>query len=227
MPSSVLPAASRSGRFRVGVGAVVVLLLAGVGVAVLVSMLSAGGSTTLVDGAGPGGGEATVAAGSGTASGDVATGGTRGGAPGERPPDVVAIFVHVLGEVVHPGLYQLRDGDRGMDAIAAAGGYTAEADRKALNLARFLSDGEQIYIPAQGAATAGGGASPGAVGGKVNINVADSAALETLPRVGPSLAARIIAWRQANGRFGAVEDLLSVSGIGEKTFAGLKDLVTI
>ncbi len=75
-------------------------------------------------------------------------------------------------------------------------------------------------MPASGA---GGGT---AIPGKVNINTADEPTLETLPRVGPAMAARILAWRAANGRFTAVEDLMSVSGIGEKTFEGLKDLVT-
>ena len=73
----------------------------------------------------------------------------------------------------------------------------------------------------------GGGAASSTTGGKVNLNTADAAALETLPRVGPGLAARILAWRDANGRFSSVEDLMSVSGIGDKTFEGLKDLVTI
>ena len=63
--------------------------------------------------------------------------------------------------------------------------------------------------------------------GKVNINTADAAALETLPRVGPAMAERILAWRDENGRFSAIEDLMSVTGIGEKTFDGLKDLVTV
>ena len=80
-------------------------------------------------------------------------------------------------------------------------------------------------LEASGAAL--GAFDPSAHGGKVNLNSADMATLETLPRVGPSLAARIIAWRDANGRFASVEDLMSVSGIGDKTFAGLKDLVTV
>lgn len=64
-------------------------------------------------------------------------------------------------------------------------------------------------------------------GGKINLNTADASTLESLPRVGPALAARILAWREENGRFASVEDLMSVSGIGDKTFAGLKDLVTV
>lgn len=78
---------------------------------------------------------------------------------------------------------------------------------------------------ASGAALNSGGSH--ANGGKVNLNTADASALETLPRVGHALAARILAWRDENGRFSSVEDLMSVSGIGDKTFAGLKDLVTV
>lgn len=132
------------------------------------------------------------------------------------------IYVHVLGAVLSPGLYQLNQGDRAVDAVAAAGGFAEGADQTTLNLARMLVDGEQIYVALMGEAA------PGVVGdGKVNLNTADLAQLETLPRVGPAMAQRIIDWRDANGRFSAVEDLLSVTGIGDKTFEGLKDLVSI
>ncbi len=134
------------------------------------------------------------------------------------------LFVHIMGEVERPGLYELQEGDRAVDAVAAAGGYTAEADRTQLNLARFLSDGEQIIIPREGEVAAPGS---GAVPGKININSADSAALQTLPGVGPALAERIIAWRAANGRFVSVDDLLNVTGIGAKTLAGFRDSVTV
>ncbi|MEO7147240.1 MAG: helix-hairpin-helix domain-containing protein [Terrimesophilobacter sp.] len=202
MPLSDPLAASRTNRFRVGIGATVVLIVVGLGVAVLVSALTAGGH----------GGE-TVREPSPSASGDART-------------DGAAIFVHILGEVNTPGLYQFREGDRAIDAVAAAGGFTENADRRQLNLARFLSDGEQIFVPAEGE-TPASGAPSGATGGKVNLNTADAAALEGLPRVGPAMAQRIIAWRDSNGRFASVEDLLSVTGIGDKTFAQLKDLVTI
>lgn len=194
-------AASRTNRFRVGIGATVVLVVVGLGVAVLVSALTAGAH---------GGG--TVREPSPTASSGDRTGGA-------------AIFVHILGEVNTPGLYQFRDGDRAIDAVAAAGGFTENADRRQLNLARFLNDGEQIYVPTEGETPVG--APPGVTGAKVNLNTADAAALEGLPRVGPAMAQRIIAWRESNGRFSSVEDLLSVTGIGDKTFAELKDLVTI
>ena len=202
-------AASRTSRVRVGLGAAVVLLIVGSVVAVLVAALSSGTSSRTV-----------VAAANPAPSTSVPT--TAVGA---------AIYVHILGAVAVPGLYELRDGDRAIDAVAAAGGFAEGADLRQLNLARFLSDGEQIYVPTEEEVASGvgipGGIGSATSGGKVNLNTADAASLETLPRVGPSLAARIIAWRDANGRFTSIEDLLGVSGIGDKTFAGLRDLVTI
>jgi competence protein ComEA len=207
---------------RVGIGAAVVLLIAGLGIAVLVSAFSSAGVTTTIAPA------PSAASGTGTAR----SGSAPPSATGTAPGSAVSLFVHILGAVAKPGLYQLHDGARAVDAVAAAGGFTAEADRQQLNLARLVSDGEQIYVPKVGEAGSGppgssavGGA--GAVGGKVNINTASESDLETLPRVGPTMAKRIIAWREANGRFATIEDLMSVTGIGEKTFAELKDLVTI
>lgn len=213
MPDDPL-AASRTHRVRVGVGAAVVLVLVGLGIAVLVSAVSAaGGTRTVIDAPGT---EAVQ-----DADGQVIA-----------EPESVAIFVHILGEVRRPGLVQLREGDRIIDAVAAAGGYTDTADRDYLNLARVVSDGEQLLVYAQGEAPApassvGAGGTGVGANGTVNLNTADATALETLPRVGPALAARIIQWREANGRFRSIEDLMSVSGIGEKTFAGLRDLVTV
>ncbi|GAB3034360.1 ComEA family DNA-binding protein [Parafrigoribacterium mesophilum] len=199
---------------RVGIGAAVVLLIAGLGIAVLVSAFSSAGVTTTI----------APAPSSGTAVGAAPSSGADQ-APG------AALFVHILGAVATPGLYQLHQGDRAVDAVAAAGGFSPDADRAQLNLARPVSDGEQIYVPKVGEAVGppGGPVTGGTstVGGKVNINTASESDLETLPRVGPAMAKRIVAWRQANGRFNAVEDLMSVTGIGEKTFAELKDLVTV
>ncbi len=190
-------------------GAVVVLVLVALGCAVLVAALGDYGSTASVARSEPGA-PAGASSGASTAASESIVG--------------AVVFVHILGAVERPGLYSLREGDRAVDAVAAAGGFTDAADRAQLNLARFVVDGEQIYVPAVGETPAG---TPGAAQGKVNLNTADAAALETLPRVGPALAARIINWREANGRFSTVEDLLSVTGIGQKTFDGLKDLVTV
>ena len=137
------------------------------------------------------------------------------------------LYVHVLGAVARPGLYVLDADARVVDALAAAGGSTEGADLRAVNLARPLSDGEQLYVPTEGETEAAGAASGAAADGLVNLNAADRAALETLPRIGPALAQRIIDWREANGRFRSIDDLLAVPGIGEKMLAGLRDLVRV
>jgi len=207
MSSAPTPDARRA-RVRVGVGAALILVLVGLGCAVFITAITPHGSSSVV-----------------APSALPSTMSTPGASSGSNRANGSVIYVHILGQVNVPGLYTLHDGDRAVDVVAAAGGLTATADPAALNLARFLSDGEQIIVPAVGEAApaaAGGTAIPG----KVNINTADEPTLETLPRVGPSMAARILAWRAANGRFTAIEDLMSVSGIGEKTFEGLKGLVT-
>jgi competence protein ComEA len=206
---------ARRARVRIGVGAAVVVLFVGLACAVLFSLLAPKGQTAVVA---PGENGVDLAVPGGPASTSAAPSGS-------------AIFVHILGAVAAPGLYELREGDRAVDAVAAAGGFAEGADQSGLNLARFVTDGEQIVVPLVGeapvAAPGVGGAGGAVVPGKVNINTADAAALETLPRVGPAMAARIIAWRDENGRFTAVEDLMSVTGIGEKTFDAMKDLVTV
>ena len=144
------------------------------------------------------------------------------------------LYVHVLGDVVEPGLYILEPGARLVDALAAAGGTLESADLQAVNLARPLSDGEQIVVPRIGAepapaAPGGGGSAGGAAGadGVIDLNSADQTALETLPRIGPALAQRIIEWRDENGRFRSVDDLLAVPGIGEKLLAGVREKVRV
>ncbi|MFK3678908.1 helix-hairpin-helix domain-containing protein [Microbacterium sp. NPDC090218] len=136
------------------------------------------------------------------------------------------LYVHVLGAVAKPGLYVLELDARLVDALAAAGGTTEDADLAAVNLARVLEDGEQVVVPTVGAvADAPGAAPPG--DDRIDLNTADQAALETLPRIGPALAARIIAWREENGRFRSVDDLLAVPGIGEKMLAGMRGGVRV
>lgn len=136
------------------------------------------------------------------------------------------LYVHVLGAVHKPGLYVLDLDARLVDAVAAAGGTTDDADLAAINLARALTDGEQIVVPAVGAAGPAAEASA-PTDGRIDLNTADQAALETLPRIGPALAQRIIAWRDENGRFASVDDLLAVPGIGEKLLAGIRDGVRV
>ncbi len=138
------------------------------------------------------------------------------------------LWVHVAGAVQHPGLYRLPIGARVGDAVASAGGLSADARPASVNLARVLSDGEQVLVADSseppGVSTSGGKA---ASGGLVDLNTADEATLDTLPGVGPSTALRIVQDREKNGPFRAVEDLQRVSGIGPKRFEQLKDLVTV
>lgn len=136
------------------------------------------------------------------------------------------LYVHVLGQVENPGLYVLDIDARVVDALAAAGGTLDDADLQEVNLARPLSDGEQLIVPVIGATAEDGGSSSSG-DGLIDLNNADQTELETLPGVGPALAQRIIAWRDENGRFHSVDDLLAVSGIGDKVLAGLKDLVRV
>jgi competence protein ComEA len=138
------------------------------------------------------------------------------------PPET---YVYVSGAVAAPGLYVVHEDARVVDAIAAAGGFAPDADESAVNLARPVEDGEQLDVPLLGEIQE---SPPGASGdGRVDLNTADVAALDTLPRIGAAMAQRIIDWREANGRFTSIEDLLAVPGIGDKMLEALRDLVTV
>lgn len=149
------------------------------------------------------------------------------------------VFVHVVGAVAAPGVVELPASSRVRDAVAQAGGATAEAVLAGVNLARTVVDGEQIFVPDAAAIAAGvqtgsgadglAGAAgvPGQPAGVIDLNTADQAALETLPRVGPTLAQRILEWRAMNGRFTSVDQLLDVPGIGSKTLDGFRDQVGV
>lgn len=147
------------------------------------------------------------------------------------------VYVDVDGAVVRPGVYRLKDGARVSQAIDAAGGLTAEADVTGLNRASKITDGQKIYVPTVGeqqAAAAVGGADSAAVAsgagsssGLVNINTASAAELQTLSGIGPSTAQSIIDERTQNGAFASVDDLMRVSGIGEKKLAKIKDCICV
>jgi competence protein ComEA len=134
------------------------------------------------------------------------------------------LYVHVVGEVTSPGMYQLPIGARLVDAVFAAGGLTEEADNASVNLARELTDGEQIVVFSISQEGQSSGTNPA---GLISLNRAGDKELEELPGIGPALAGRIIAWREANGGFKSVQDLLKVSGIGESLLSGVIDLVTL
>jgi competence protein ComEA len=154
----------------------------------------------------------------------------------ELPADQVVvkaatIYVHIVGEIVAPGIYELDSGARIVDVIFAAGGFSEKADQASVNLAREITDGEQVVVFRVGQApssTMGGAGSTSSSGESlISLNRGSQAELEQLPGVGPALAARMIDWRTANGGFKKKEDLLNISGIGDKLFAGIKNEVTL
>jgi competence protein ComEA len=168
-----------------------------------------------------------------------------GAAPSPAP---ALLLVHVAGQVGDPGVVELPAGSRVVDAVAAAGGLTPDADPTALNLARPVVDGEQVWVgrpgepppthapagmppPGPGATGTPGTGQAGVVGGPgaplLDLNTATQADLEELPGVGPVTAGQILAWRDAHGRFSRVDELLEVSGIGERTLERLEPLVTV
>jgi len=135
-----------------------------------------------------------------------------------------SITVHVSGEVVAPGLVEVSASARVAEAVAAAGGTTRHAALDAVNLAAQLRDGQQVVIPTVGEGRAVAGV---ASDGRVQINSATSSELEQLPGVGPVLAERIASFREENGPYETVEDLLDVSGIGEAKLESLRDSVVV
>jgi competence protein ComEA len=142
------------------------------------------------------------------------------------------IIAQVAGAVTTPGLVRLRDGDRVADAIAAAGGARTDADLDALTLAARVADGERILVPVRGAGPPAVAPGPDAgparpPGGPVHLNSATAEELETLPGIGPSLAAAILRERQARGGFRSVDDLDAVRGIGTARLAELEPLVAL
>lgn len=152
---------------------------------------------------------------------------------GPSPPVAAGeaeVVIDVAGKVRRPGIVVLPPGSRVVDALAEAGGARRGVDLSSLNLARVLVDGEQIVVgarPPPGVAASAAPQGSGEVGVLVNLNTAGLAELDDLPGVGPVTAQAIVAWREANGGFRAVDQLLEVDGIGEKTLADLAPHVTL
>jgi competence protein ComEA len=147
-------------------------------------------------------------------------------AAGESPSAV--IVVAVAGRVRQPGLVRLPAGARVADAVEAAGGLLPGTDLTTVNLARRLTDGELVVVGVAGSAAPGAaGTGPPGAGGKVNLNTATLAQLDSLPGVGPVLAQRILDYRDQHGGFRSITDLRHVDGIGDARFDELKDLVTL
>ena len=152
-------------------------------------------------------------------------------APGGPAPPAVRseVMVQVAGEVARPGVYRVAAGSRVNDAVARAGGLTRRADPAGVNLVARVQDGQQVVVPRRGAAGAAAGLVPGAGGkgvaasaGPVSLSSATVAQLDTLDGIGPTLAQRIVEYRQAHGGFSSIGQLRQVEGIGEKRFAALK-----
>jgi competence protein ComEA len=148
-------------------------------------------------------------------------------------PSPVVVVVHVAGWVRRPGVYELEQGDRVIDAIEAAGGARRGAELDALNLAALVTDAQQVLVPRKsraapdGSAVDPGGGSVSGPPGLLNLNTATAEELETLPGIGPVLAASILDYREQNGPFTTVDELLDVSGIGEARLEDIRDLVTV
>ena len=140
----------------------------------------------------------------------------------------LSVFVYVCGAVQKPGVYELPAGSRVYEALEAAGGLTEEADEKSLNQAELLRDGSQITVytkeeasslPAPAGETAGSG--------KVNLNTAGKELLTTLPGIGDAKADAILQYREENGGFSSIEEIMQIEGIKEKVFEKIRDLIEV
>lgn len=233
LADAVVPATLR-GRVLLGPGPLtVVALLVALGMMATTWMVVRG------DPAEPG-----VAMAAPTAGEDVvtlsSTDPTAGPTPGPTPGQAAglpagqagSVTVDVAGRVRRPGIAVLDVGARVVDALKAAGGARHGVDLSSLNLARVLTDGEQILVGVAAVESAAipdqaGSASTPAPGQLVNLNLATAAELESLPEVGPVTATAIISWREANGGFSAVDELLEIDGIGEITLGQIAPFVTV
>lgn len=156
------------------------------------------------------------------------------------------IVVHITGAVKNEGVVTLKENSRITDAVNAAGGLTEDADMSKINLAYILEDGVKINIPSKNDVTQinpseestndeeivdaipeSSTKSEGRNTNMVNINKASQTELETLPGIGPSIALKIINYREENGKFSSVEDLRNVNGIGDSKFENIKNLVSV
>ena len=162
----------------------------------------------------------------------------------EETTDTEKIVVHIMGAVKNEGILELNEGARVSDAINSAGGLAEDADMSKINLAYVLEDGVKIRIPSindehteeyittdgveivesSSQTTQNGGNSKS---GLININTANETELDSLPGIGPSIAAKIINYREENGDFASIEDIKNVNGIGDSKFEELKDLICV
>lgn len=154
--------------------------------------------------------------------------------------EVPPLIIHIAGAVKIPGVYQLKSTDRIVDAVKIAGGATEEANLDLINLAALLKDGQKIIIPYKAYSETGeeintntynyvasAYSSSGSTSAKININTANANMLQNLPGIGPVLSERIIEYRNQNGLFGVIDDIIDVSGIAEKKYEGIKDQICV
>ena len=137
----------------------------------------------------------------------------------------ITVVVYVVGEVNEPGIFEVEDGTRVYEVLEMAGGVTEDADTSRMNLAKIVVDEEKINVPKKVIITVE--SETAEVGGLVNINTANADKLSTLSGIGKSTANKIIQYRNENGYFDTIEDLMKVSGIGENKFNAIKEDITI
>ena len=150
----------------------------------------------------------------------------------EEERDGGALVIHVAGAVRRPGVYRMRGGSRVDEAVTRAGGPRRRADLSALNLAAELEDGRQVLVPlrapsAPSGAAAVAGTAPTAPAVPLNLNTATPEQLDELDGIGPATAEQIVAYREAHGGFGSIEELDQVPGIGEARLASLRERVRL
>lgn len=142
--------------------------------------------------------------------------------PTESPVDNAPLYIHVIGAVAEPGVYEISAGSRVTDVIDVAGGALESADLTSINLARTVNDGEQIIVAERGSAS-----QSTATPARLNLNTATVVELEALPGIGPAIAARIVDFRESHGSFSSVDALAEVPGIGAATIDEFRDLVRV
>jgi competence protein ComEA len=154
--------------------------------------------------------------------------------PGQAPSPRAELVVQVAGEVRRPGVYSVAAGARVHEVVERAGGLTRRADPAGVNLVAKVADGQQVIVPRRGAGAPPGAASapgaasggPGAAGPKISLGSATVEQLDAIDGIGPTLAQRIVEYRQENGGFSSIDELRQVDGIGEKRFESLREAVT-